>query len=56
MTVIDIQLFCYCQSNEWNDFIQTRENLIIEIRNIAKKNNLSFAFPSRSMYLVQNDN
>ena len=53
---IDIQLFCYCQSNEWNDFIQTRENLIIEIRNIAKKNNLSFAFPSRSMYLVQNDN
>ena len=51
---IDILVRCFIRTNEYNDWINAKDVLAIEIKKIVEKNNASFAFPSQSIYVEKN--
>ncbi len=48
---IDIMIYCFSKSVVWGEWLGVKEDIIYKIIDIFKKNNLSFAFPSQSLYL-----
>ena len=49
---IDVLIYCFTNTNNWENFLKIKENLILEIKNIVEIQNLaSFAFPSSSIYI-----
>jgi len=48
---LDIMIVFYVNSTEWDDFINTKEDINYKIIDIIEKHNSSFAFPSRSIYI-----
>ena len=38
-------------TNDWGEFLKTKENLAVKIIEIVENNNAGFAFPSQSLYL-----
>jgi MscS family membrane protein len=42
---------CFTKSNSWNDWLEVKERLAIEIKQIVEGNKASFAFPSQSIYI-----
>ena len=51
---IDILIYCFTKSNDWEKYLKTKENLAIYIKQSIENNNLSFAFPSQSIYVENN--
>ncbi len=49
-------IILYVDSSEWDDFINTQEDIDYKIIDIVQKNNSEFAFPSTSVYLEKTDN
>ena len=52
---LDIMIIFYVKSSDWDDFINTKEDINYKIMNIVKKHNSDFAFPSRSVYIEKSD-
>lgn len=50
---IDILVYCFTKSVEWEDWLATKEDIMHKIMAIFEKNNLEFAFPSLSIYNEQ---
>ncbi len=48
---IDMYVRCFTNSNSWENWLEVKERLAIEIKKIVEKNNASFAFPSQSIYV-----
>lgn len=48
---IDILIYCFTSTNEWEKYLKIKENLAILIKTKAEELNLSFAFPSQSIYI-----
>ena len=48
---IDMYVRCFTNSDSWENWLEVKERLAIEIKNIVEKNNASFAFPSQSIYV-----
>lgn len=48
---INIELDFYIKSISGKDFREARHQILLEVMRIVEKNGLSFAFPSRSIYL-----
>ena len=46
---------CFTKTNSWNEMLEVKERLAIEIKQIVEKNKASFAFPSQSIYIEKND-
>ena len=42
---------CFTNDANWKKFIETKENLAINIKKIVEKENAGFAFPSQSIYI-----
>ena len=42
---------CFTNDANWKKFIETKENLAINIKKIVEKENAGFAFPSQSLYI-----
>ena len=51
---IDILVYCFTSTNDWEKFLEIKENLAIEIKSKVELLNLSFAFPSQSIYIEKN--
>lgn len=51
---IDIMVYCFSKTVEWDKWLAVKEDVIFKIIDIFEKNNLTFAFPSQSIYW-QND-
>ena len=51
---IDILIYCFASTNDWEKFLEIKENLAIEIKKKVEELNLSFAFPSQSIYIEKN--
>ncbi|MDF1874490.1 mechanosensitive ion channel family protein [Sulfurimonas sp. SAG-AH-194-I05] len=47
---INILVYCFSKSVEWERWLQTKEDVMHQIMEIFEKNNLEFAFPSMSIY------
>ena len=48
---IDLLVRCFTKSGSWNDWLEVKEKLAIEIKQIVESNKASFAFPSQSIYI-----
>ena len=48
---IDLLVRCFTDSNSWNNSLEVKERLAIQIKQIVENNNASFAFPSQSIYV-----
>ena len=48
---IDILLYCFTRSTVWGEWLEIKERLAYEIKQIVEDSGSSFAFPSRSLYL-----
>jgi len=48
---IDMYIRCFTVTDDWDEWLQVKERLAIEIKQIVEKNNASFAFPSQSIYV-----
>ena len=51
---IDILVYCFTSTNDWEKFLNIKENLAIEIKRKVEDLNLNFAFPSQSIYIEKN--
>jgi MscS family membrane protein len=47
---IDILVYCFSQSVEWEEWLKTKEDVMQKIMKIIDENSLEFAFPSLSVY------
>ena len=48
---IDILIHAFTSTNDWEQYLNFKEVLAFEIKEIVEKNNSSFAFPSQTIYL-----
>ena len=48
---IDMYIRCFTVTDDWDEWLEVKERLAIEIKQIVEKNNASFAFPSQSIYV-----
>lgn len=47
---IDILVYCFSKSVEWEEWLKTKEDVMQKIMKILDENSLEFAFPSLSVY------
>jgi len=52
---IDILIYCFTSTNDWEIFLEIKEKLAMEIKSKVEQLNLNFAFPSQSIYLEKNN-
>ena len=48
---IDILINAFTSTNDWDHYLEIKEELVFIIKNIVEKNKSSFAFPSQSIYV-----
>jgi len=48
---IDMRVRCFTASNSFTTWLEVKEKLAIEIKQIVEGNNAAFAFPSQSIYI-----
>ena len=48
---IDILIYCFASTNDWEVFLKIKENFAIKIKEEVEKIGLAFAFPSHSIYI-----
>ena len=51
---IDIRLICFTKTAQYLEWMNVKDLLAMEIKNIVEKNKASFAFPSTSIYVEKN--
>jgi len=51
---IDIRLICFTETTNFKEWLNVKDFLAIEIKDIVEKNKASFAFPSTSIYVEKN--
>ena len=42
---------CFTKTTEWDKFIEIKENLAMNIKEIVENEKADFAFPSQSIYI-----
>lgn len=48
---IDLMLYCFTKTTDWGEWLEIKETLALEIKDIVEDAGSSFAFPSQSVYL-----
>ena len=48
---INILIYCFTRSPVWEDWLSVKEDVIIKINDLVKKNNCDFAYPSQTLFL-----
>ena len=48
---IDIMIYCFTSTNEWQSYLKIKEELALEIKKEIEAQGLDFAFPSRTIYI-----
>ena len=51
---IDIKLICFTKTSHYKEWLNVKDKLATEIKNIVERNKASFAFPSTSIYVEKN--
>ena len=51
---IDILIYCFTNTIAWDEYLKIKEELAYFIKNTVEELNLSFAFPSQSLYIEKN--
>lgn len=48
---LDLEIFAYVTTSDWNEFLAVREDLLLRIIDIVEGSGTGFAFPSQTLYL-----
>jgi MscS family membrane protein len=48
---IDVLVYTFANTNEWDKYLEIKEKLAFTIKDIVEENHGSFAFPSQSIYI-----
>jgi MscS family membrane protein len=48
---INILVYCFSRSPVWEDWLETKEDVMIEIAKLVEKNNCEFAYPTQMIHL-----
>lgn len=51
---LDIFVYTFTDTSNWEHYLEIREDVHLQIIKIVEKNNSSFAFPSKSIYMEEN--
>ena len=52
---IDILIYCFTSTNEWEVFLKIKEQLAIQVKEEVEKQGLNLAFPSQSIYIEKSE-
>lgn len=52
---LDVLLYVFWQVPDWSSELNERQNLLLDIMRLAKKMNISFAFPTQTLNIIQED-
>ncbi|TDJ03458.1 MAG: mechanosensitive ion channel family protein [Deltaproteobacteria bacterium] len=52
---IDLEIYAYVSTSDWNEFLSVREDLMLRIIDIVQASGTGFAFPSQTLYLGEDD-
>ncbi len=50
---LDFDIFAYIHTRDWDDFLATREEILLRVADIVEEVGTSFAFPSQTHYLAR---
>jgi MscS family membrane protein len=50
---LDIMLYCFVECPDWSIELRERERLMLDIVRLAERLNVSFAFPTRTLHMYQ---
>jgi MscS family membrane protein len=48
---LDVEIFAYAATNDWNEFLGIREDVLMRVMDIVAQSGTAFAFPSRTLYI-----
>ena len=54
-SALNISMRIYAETREWNDFFAIREDIFLRIYDLVTEAGTGFAFPSRTVYMGQDD-
>ena len=52
---INIFVYCFSRSPVWEDWLETKQDVMIKISELVEKNNCAFAFPTQTLYIEKNE-
>jgi MscS family membrane protein len=52
-SAIDILVYVFTRTTDWGEWLEIKERLAYEIKDIVERSGANFAFPSRSIYVEQ---
>jgi MscS family membrane protein len=52
---INILVYCFSRSPDWEDWLVTKQDVIVKISELVAKNNCSFAFPTQTLYIEKEE-
>jgi MscS family membrane protein len=50
---LDLEVYCYVDTTDWNEFLAIREDVFLRIMDVVAASGTGFAFPSQTAYLAQ---
>lgn len=50
---LDIFIYCFTNTTEWTEFLQVRQDVLLEFMRAVNKLDLDFAFPTQTVHLEQ---
>jgi MscS family membrane protein len=48
---IDLEIFAYIDTRDWNEFLAIREDVFLRLIDLVEASGTGFAFPSQTLYL-----
>lgn len=52
---INILVYCFSRSPNWEDWLETKQDVIVQISKLVEKHNCSFAFPTQTIHLEKHE-
>jgi MscS family membrane protein len=52
---LDLEVFAYVDTSDWNEFLGIREDIFLRIMDVIEASGSGFAFPSQTLYLGKDD-
>lgn len=52
---INILIYCFSKSPDWEEWLKTKEDVMIKISELVEKNNCEFAYPTQTIHVKKDD-
>lgn len=53
---VNILVYCFSRSPNWEDWLETKQDVIVQISQLVEKNHCKFAFPTQTIFLEKEEN